>query len=107
MPSPYRGERPYPGQEWTLKHAAEDGQIVICKCVLCHKEVRYLAADLLQFFAPTRDALDPPFACSSCGKDGLRVTLTYPTTWDYGVMQVRRPGAVRQVQTWKWVRLGE
>lgn len=108
MPSPYRGERPYPGQEWTLAHAARDGQIITCKCVYCKNEVRYLAADLVQFFPSTRDALDPPFSCSKCGKANfVRVTLSYPTTWDYGVMVVRRPGEVRQVQTWKWVKLGE
>ncbi|QQR38729.1 hypothetical protein [Devosia rhizoryzae] len=108
MPQPYRGERPYPGKEWTLRHAADDGQIVICKCGLCKREVRYLATDLIQFFAPSRDALDPPFGCANCGPDGwVRVTLTYPTTWDYGVLMVRRPGAVRQIQTWKWVKLGD
>ncbi|MBD8066065.1 hypothetical protein IC608_11335 [Devosia sp. PTR5] len=108
MPSPYRGEMPYPGKEWTLRHAAEDGQIVICKCNLCKREVRYLAADLLPFLHPDRDALEPPFACSRCGNaNWVRVTLTYPTSWDFGVMVIRRPGAVKQVQTWKWVKLGE
>jgi hypothetical protein len=108
MPSPYRGERPYPGKEWTLKHAARDGQIVICKCVLCKKEVRYLATDLIKFFPGTRDALDPPFACSRCGDaDWVRVSLTYATSYDYGVMVLRRPAEIKQVQMWKWVKLGE
>jgi hypothetical protein len=108
MPSPYRGERPYPGQEWTLRHAAEAGQIVVCRCVLCRSSVRYLAADLVAFFDPGRDARQPYFSCASCGKDEwLRVTLTYPAKHDFGEMLIRRPGEVKMVQTWKWVRLGE
>lgn len=108
MPSPYRGERPYPGQEYTLRHAAEAHQLVECRCTLCRRLVRYLAADLVTILHPDRDALEPPFTCSGCGKtEYIHVKLTSAASGDYGHLLVRRPGPVRLIRTWRWVKLGD
>ncbi len=108
MPSPYRGDRPYAGQHYTLGDAAAAHQLIICRCNLCRKLVRYLASDLATLLPPGRDALAPPFTCSGCGKtEYIHVKLTSAQPGDVGHLLVRRPGPERVVRTWKWVRLGE
>ena len=107
MPAPYRGERPYPGQGHSLGDAAKHNQLVICRCNLCRKPVRYLATDLVTILNPARDALLPPFTCSGCGKtEYIQVKLTSAMPGDVGHLMVRRPGPVRVIQTWRWVKLG-
>lgn len=50
MPESYRSERPYPGQGFTLRNAADANLLVIYRCMLCRRPaVRYLASDLLAF----------------------------------------------------------
>ena len=108
MPSRYRGERPYPGQEYLLRHAAEANQIIVCRCNLCRKLVRYLATDLVTILHPDRDALEAPFVCSSCGKtEYIYVKLTSPQAGDVGQLVLRRPGPVRVIRSWHWVKLGD
>jgi hypothetical protein len=108
MPAPYRGERAYPGQEYLLRHAAENNQIIICRCNLCQKLVRFLATDLITMLNPERDALEPPFVCSGCGKtEYIYVKLTSALPGDVGHLMIRRPGPVRVIRTWRWVKLGD
>ena len=108
MPSNYRGERPYPGHEYTLRDAADANQIIICRCNLCRKLVRYLASDLVTILHPDRDALEAPFVCSSCGKtEYIYVKLTSPQVGDVGHLVLRRPGPVRVIRSLRWVKLGE
>ena len=108
MPQPYRGERPYPGDDWTLAQAPRDGQVVVCTCNLCRKLVRYLAADLAEILNPARDARIAPFTCSGCGRiDYVHVKLVTPRPGDVGHLPVRRPGPKRVIQTWRWVKLGD
>jgi hypothetical protein len=108
MPPPYRGEHPYPGQAYLLRHAAHANQIVVCRCNLCRKLVRYLATDLVTILNPDRDALEPPFICSGCGKiEFIYVKLTSPVPGDVGHLMLRRPGPLRVTRTWRWVKLGD
>jgi hypothetical protein len=108
MPAPNRGERPYPGQEYLLRHAAKANQIIICRCNLCRKLVRYLATDLVTILHPNRDALEPPFVCSGCGKtEYIYVKLTSALPGDVGSLVIRRPGPMRVTRTWRWVKLGD
>ena len=104
MPSRYRGERPCPGQEYLLRHAAEANQTMICRCNLCRKLVSYLVTIL----HPDRDALEPPFVCSRCGKtEYIYVKLTSPKLGDVGHLVLRRPGPMRVMRSWRWVKLRE
>jgi len=98
----------YPGKDYLLRHAAADGQLIVCRCNACKRMVRYLAADLAQVLGPDRYAAKPPFACSVCGKtDYVSVKFASPSPGDYGHLTVRRPGPVRHVQTWRTVKLGD
>lgn len=108
MPEGYRKERPYPGTYRKLRQAAETNQMVEVWCAPCRRLVRFLAADLVLFFDPERDVMIPPFACSRCGNyERLRVTVKQPWDGDFGALDVRRPGLVRRIQTWRTVKLGD
>ena len=108
MPTPYRPGAESYNRTFTLAEAAERGQIVVVRCALCHRIVRFLAADLLTLLNPRRDAFLPPYHCSQCGKaEYLHVKLHTPSPGDYGHLVVRRPAGVVRVQKWKWVKLGE
>ena len=108
MPQTNPPAHPYPGSSYQLQHAAANNQIVICRCIMCRRLVRYLATDLIRLFRPDRDALAPPFSCSVCGKtEYVTVKLTSALPGDYGHLSIRRPGAVRRIQTWRTVKLGD
>lgn len=109
MPESYRHERPYPGQGYTLKAAANDGLLLVVRCMRCRgPAVRFLAIDLVKFRDPYRYADEPPFACSKCGTaEFVRVKFHQPSLGDYGHLDVRRPGPVRHIQTWRTVKLGD
>lgn len=108
MPAPYEKQSPYPGKLHRLKHAAALGQLVVLRCNHCRRSANFLASDLAVMLGPERDALEPPFPCSRCGRtDYLRVTLHLPMPGDWGSIVVRRPGPVRRIQTWRSVRLGD
>jgi hypothetical protein len=98
--------RPYPGKHHRLKDGAAIGQLVTVRCSLCRRAATYLAADLATLLDPVRDASEPPFTCSKCGRtDYLRVTLRLPEAGDWGSLPVRRPGPVKVTQTWRTVKL--
>jgi hypothetical protein len=108
MPEGYRSARPYPGKTYTLAKAAKDGHLVLVRCNLCRRLVRYLASDLATVLDPRRDALDPPYPCSKCGRlDYVKVKLHLPVSGDYGHLIVRRPAGVKTTQMWKSVKLGD
>jgi hypothetical protein len=108
MPEPPHLQKRYPGQNHLLRHAAEQNQLVIVKCNLCRRGVTYLATDLVQLLDPNRLALEIPFPCSRCGTtEFMRVTLTSPFAGDWGNLEVRRPGPVRRIQTWRTAKLGD
>ena len=110
MPEGYYKTVPYPNrQELWLDEAASRGQLIVCRCKECRRLVRYLAADLLPLLGPShRASIDPPFACSKCGrKDHIAVECVYPTPGDYGHLEVRRPAGIKRIQQWRTVKLGE
>jgi hypothetical protein len=81
---------------------------MVVRCNLCPRGVNYLATDLAGLLDPERDALQPPFRCSSCGKtEFIKVRLRLPRDGDWGNLEVRRPGPVRRTQTRLSVRLGD
>ncbi len=70
--------------------------------------MRYLATDLVTILHPNRDALEPPFVCSGCGKtEYIYVKLTSALPGDVASLVIRRPGPMRVTRTWRWVKLGE
>lgn len=108
MPEPPWLQRHYPGKTHLLRHAAAEQQLVIVKCNLCRRSITYLATDLVTVCDPEQPALAVPFACSKCRTtEFMRVTLTSAMPGDYGHIVIRRPGAVRRIQTWRNVRLGD
>ncbi len=108
MPTPYTPHRAYPGKTHRLRDAAAIGQMVIVRCGLCRRQVRYLAADLAELLGSDRDALQPPFPCSRCDTGSyMSVKLHLPAPGDYGHLIVRRPAGVKRIQKWKSVRLGD
>lgn len=108
MPAPPHKASRYPGKFHTLGDAAELGQLIVLRCNLCRRTATYMATDLADLLGTGRDALAPPFRCSGCGKLGyIKVTLRPPEAGDWGHLVIRRPGPIRQVQTWRSVRLGE
>ena len=106
MPESYQSH--YPGNTYTLAQAAIDGHLMLVRCNLCRRMVRYLARDLEAILDPRRDALDPPFPCSKCGRtDDVKVKLHLPETGDYGHLTIRRPAGIKHTQLWKTVKLGD
>jgi hypothetical protein len=104
--SEYRSS--YPGKTYRLRDAAENGQLVVVTCGLCRRAATYLASDLVQLLNPERDALEPPFPCSRCGKaEYVTVKLRLPSEGDWGSLVVRRPRPIRRIRTWRWVKLGD
>ena len=108
LPTPPWKQSHYPGKRHRLRDAAAEGQLVIVRCNLCRRTATYLATDLVALLDPARDALRPPFRCSKCGNEQfIRVSVRVPYAGDWGHLQVRRPGPVRVIQTWRTVRLGD
>jgi hypothetical protein len=107
MPTPYPKAHRYPGQGWTLRQAAEMGQLVRVRCNLCHRGATYLASDLVQVLGPNRDARAAPFPCGKCRKvEYIEVRLSLPEPADYGVLMVRRPRRQERL-IWRNERLGD
>jgi hypothetical protein len=83
----------HPGAAYTLRHAAEAGQLVVVRCRPCRAPaVRFLASDLARLLNPNREADAPPFPCSRCGRIDY-VKLHLPSPGDYGHLVVRRRAA--------------
>ena len=95
-------------RRYTLRDAAKDGRLVICKCPSCRRTLHYLASDIAELLGGDWDAAQPPFPCSRCGSDrNMFVAMRLPLPGDYGHLQVRRPGPIRKTQTWRNVLLGD
>ena len=107
MPHWERKRHPY-NRPYSLGQAADDGLLLVVRCVNCRRTLHFLAADLLQFYERDRPAEQPPFSCSRCKTDQfVRVSPRLPDPGDYGSLLIRRPAEVVQIQKWKTVRLGD
>jgi hypothetical protein len=108
MPEGYQKARPYPGQYYRLKDAAELNQLIIVRCATCRRMMRYLATDLVTLLDPNLPADRPPFPCSKCSSAArMSVRVHTPELGDYGHLIVRRPGPIRRIRTWRSVKLGD
>lgn len=97
------------GPRFTLQAAADQGYLIIYRRMLCRSPAtRFLASDLVPFGDPYGWADQIIFACSKCKKrEYVKVKVQYPQGGDYGHLEVRRPGPVRRIQTWRTVKLGD
>ena len=109
MPEQYRKYHRHPAQPVrTLRHAADDGQVIAVQCGLCRRLINYLAADLVQVLNPARPLDAPPFACSRCRTaDYMSVKIKTPSAGDYGHLVIRRLLGVRTVSEWGNRPLGD
>lgn len=85
-----------------LDEKAASGLLMIMRCNLCGKVVRFWAADLVKVLGPHHQAHVPPFPCSRCRtRDYIDLRWTMPSATELAEgLTVRRP--VRQVVRWKW-----
>ena len=72
------------------------------RCGLCHRTVRYWAADLVMVVGPGHQAHLAPFACGKCGtSEFVDVSWNLPGAAELAAgLTVRRP--VRQIVKWIW-----
>ncbi len=109
MPANVPTTQPHPGKPVrTMADAAKAGQIIKVRCNLCHRQVNYLASDLVKVLGASWPSFVSPFPCSCCGTaEFIDVRTALPMLGDYGALQVRRPVSSRVVVTWKNLALGE
>ena len=95
------------GGIYKLSNVRDTGRLIHYRCGICHRASYYDPADLIAVFGDG-DIERPPFRCSGCGRnDSIDVGLHQPSAGDYGRLQIRRPGKIRTIQTWRTVVLGE
>ncbi len=88
---------------WTLREAADHGQIIVITCDLCRITHNYLPADLDILCGDQRpDRLLCRFRCEGCGKTSLRMTLHVPHGSEFGVLKIRRLKHVRTIKVPIW-----
>ncbi len=88
-------------EAYRLKHAAEEGRVIIYTCLACKNETAFLATDVLEIWGPEKKLYEPPRRCGRCGCSGrMAVRFYLPTRYDIGQLRLRRPNGVRQL--WKW-----
>lgn len=88
-------------EAYRLKHAAEEGRVIIYTCHHCKTETAFLASDVLGIWDPEMRLYDPPRRCGRCKCSGrMSVRFYLPTRYDVGKLRLRRPNSVRQL--WKW-----
>lgn len=103
----YRSQR-LPTKEYRMCDAAKNGQLIKLRCNLCHRNVNFLASDLVSIVGANFPALAVPFPCSKCQiSDYIDVRVYTPREADYGRLFIRRPKRIVKMQTWRTVRLGE
>jgi hypothetical protein len=91
---------------YRMAEAAQQGQLVMLHCGLCHRRTNYLANDLVEVVGGDHPAQLPPFPCSRCRTtEWVQVKLRRVQPEDVGKLVVRRPGAAKVVRVWKSVLL--
>ena len=90
-------------EAYRLKHAAEEGRVIIYRCNACKQETPFLASDVVEIWGPEMQVYQPPASCGQCGVSGrMAVRFYMPTSLDRGVLRLRRPAGQRIVQLWEW-----
>jgi hypothetical protein len=88
-------------EAYRLKHAADEGRIIIYRCGCCKRETALLAMDMLEVWDAEMKVYEPPSRCGYCKASGrMTVRFHIPTRFDFGTLQLRRPAGRRQL--WKW-----
>lgn len=89
-------------EAFKLKHAAEDGCLLIYRCALCRRQRAFLATDVVGIWNPDMSVYFDGRYCSHCGKgDYVSVTIRQPSSVDIGKLMLRRPAGTRLTQLWK------
>jgi hypothetical protein len=104
----YKPGSRYAPNVFRLRDAAADNYLLAMRCTLCRRTVYYLASDLATIIDPSTPVYEVLFPCSRDGTAefvSIRPRALMPG--DYGNLDVRRPGPVRHVQTWRTVKLGD
>lgn len=90
---------------YRLKHAAEEGRVIIYRCGCCKRETALLAKDMLGIWDAEMKVYEPPTRCGFCKASGrMSVRVHIPTRFDYGTLRLRRPTG--RGQLWKWEMYG-
>lgn len=88
-------------EAYRLKHAAEEGRVIIYLCRACNSETAFLASDVVDIWGPEMMVYVPPDRCGRCKCSGrMTVRFYIPTRFDIGKLRLRRPNGVRRL--WKW-----
>ncbi|MBK1793529.1 hypothetical protein JHL21_03360 [Devosia sp. WQ 349] len=88
-------------EAYRLKHAAEEGRVIIYRCGRCKRETALLAVDMIEIWNPEMKVYEPPARCGFCKASGrMTVRFYIPTRGDIGTLRLRRPNGVRRL--WKW-----
>lgn len=89
-------------EAYKLKHAAEDGRLIIYRCSLCRRVTVFLASDVVAIWNPEMSVLVERSACGQCQTaEFMNVDVRLPTSDDVGHLLVRRPAGTRTVQLWR------
>lgn len=104
-----RGSHPNIPKPMTMAEAGRLGWVVKIRCNGCFKSAYYLASDLAAVFGDDRFVdRPPPIVCSRCKTASmLHAEAGSPDAGAWGNLVIRRPGPVRQIQTWRTVKLGD
>jgi len=93
---------------YRLKDAARDGLLLEIRCHGCRRTHYFLASDMAALYGGDQPAWMPPMECSRCGtREMMRVNFRSPRDGDYGNLDIRRPGPVKHIQTWRSIKLGD
>jgi predicted RNA-binding Zn-ribbon protein involved in translation (DUF1610 family) len=94
--------------DFGLQRAAELGNLLVLRCRRCRRTSYFLPADLVEVYGDM-EVDDFRLPCSKCGtSEMVRVEeLRTPKPGDYGSLDIRRPGPVKHIQTWRTVKLGD
>lgn len=88
-------------EAYRLKHAAEEGRVIIYRCNACKNETAFLATDVVEIWGPEMQVYAPPPRCGRCKVSGrMSVSFYIPTRLDIGVLRLRRPAGRRQLWAW-------
>ncbi len=111
MPTPHHLKNlAIPSNRYTLREAANNGQILSLRCLQCFRPpVLFLAADLVKVLGPGRDCfIPPPFPCSKCGNsEAIEVKLRQQEEAAVGRLVIRWLVRIKSVPVWRNETLGD
>lgn len=89
-------------EAYKLRHAAEEGRLIIFRCAYCRRSTAFLAKDVVTIWDPEMSVLIAPSGCGHCDKNGyMSVDVRSPGSDDVGHLRVRRPAGTRTIQLWR------